>query len=81
MSQSELETRVTLVEEGKTELQNCCKQWENEVAVLLRRLEGSQSALHELGRENQSLRVLNQRRMTHFLFIIKKMIHVFLPSL
>ena len=40
-----------------------------------------EAALHELGRKYQSLQVLNERRMTHFLFIIKKMIHVFLPSL
>ena len=48
------------------ELQNNCSQWENEVdrlkfnaAELRRRLEDSQAALHELGRENQSLQVRN----------------------
>ena len=49
-------------------------------AELRRRLEDSQAALHELGRENQVLQVLYQSRMTHFLFIIKKT-NVFLPSL
>jgi peptidoglycan hydrolase CwlO-like protein len=64
ISNAELETRVALLEEGKTELQNNCNQWENEVdrlkfnaAELRRRLEDSQAALHELGRENQSLQV------------------------
>ena len=45
------------------------------------RVASLEAALHELGRKYQSLQVLNERRMTHFLFIIKKMIHVFLPSL
>ncbi|XP_046450750.1 early endosome antigen 1-like isoform X2 [Daphnia pulex] len=64
----ELETRVALLEEGKTELQNNCNQWENEVdrlkfnaAELRRRLEDSQAALHELGRENQSLQMENAK--------------------
>ena len=55
-----------MFEEEKTELQNNCSQWENEVdrlkfnaAELRRRLEDSQAALHELGRENQSLQVRN----------------------
>jgi hypothetical protein len=55
MSQSELETRVALLEEGKTELQNSLQLNADE---LRRRLEDSQAALHELGRENQSLQVL-----------------------
>lgn len=64
----ELETRVALLEEGNTELQNNCNQWENEVdrlkfnaAELRRRLEDSQAALHELGRENQSLQMENAK--------------------
>lgn len=64
--QTELETRLALFEEEKVELQNSCSQWENEVdrlkfnaAELRRRLEDSQAALHELGRENQSLQVGN----------------------
>ena len=55
-----------MFEEEKMELQNNCSQWENEVdrlkfnaAELRRRLEDSQAALHELGRENQSLQVRN----------------------
>ena len=55
---------MALLEEEKIELQNNCSQWENEVdrlkfnaAELRRRLEDSQAALHELGRENQSLQV------------------------
>lgn len=57
---------MALFEEEKVELQNNCSQWENEVdrlkfnaAELRRRLEDSQAALHELGRENQSLQVRN----------------------
>ncbi|KAI9562572.1 hypothetical protein GHT06_010026 [Daphnia sinensis] len=64
----ELETRVAILEEGNTELQNNCSQWENEVdrlkfnaAELRRRLEDSQAALHELGRENQSLQMENAK--------------------
>lgn len=84
MPQPELETRVALLEEGKTELQNSCNQWENEVdrlkfnaAELRRRLEDSQAALHELGRENQSLQVLNQSRMTIFILLSRKLMFFF----
>ena len=62
--QLELETRLTLAGEEKHALHNSCSQWETEVdrlkfnaVELRRRLEDSQAALHELGRENQSLQV------------------------
>ena len=61
----ELETRLALAGEEKDALHNSCAQWENEVdrlkfngVELRRRLEDSQAALHELGRENQSLQVI-----------------------
>jgi len=60
----ELETRLTIASEENNDLQNSCNQWETEVdrlkfnaVELRRRLEDSQAALHELGRENQSLQV------------------------
>lgn len=61
---AELEAKVSVLEEEKLELQNNSSQWETEVdrlkfnaVELRRRLEDSQAALHELGRENQSLQV------------------------
>lgn len=53
-----------MADEEKDALHNSCSQWETEVdrlkfnaVELRRRLEDSQAALHELGRENQSLQV------------------------
>lgn len=64
----ELETRLTLAGEEKHALHNSCSQWETEVdrlkfnaVELRRRLEDSQAALHELGRENQSLQMENAK--------------------
>lgn len=64
----ELEAKVALLEEEKANLQNNSNQWETEVdrlkfnsVELRRRLEDSQAALHELGRENQSLQMENAK--------------------
>lgn len=64
----ELETRLTIASEENNDLQNSCNQWETEVdrlkfnaVELRRRLEDSQAALHELGRENQSLQMENAK--------------------
>lgn len=62
---SERDASLSLLNDEKQQLQQHCSQWQNEVerlkmssAELRRRLEDSQAALHELGRENQSLQVL-----------------------
>lgn len=64
----ELETRLALLQEDKSAMENNCSQWESEVerlklngSELRRRLEDSQAALHELGRENQSLQMENAK--------------------
>lgn len=63
-----METRLALLQEDKSALENNCSQWESEVerlklnmGELRRRLEDSQAALHELGRENQSLQMENAK--------------------
>ena len=60
----EVETKLSLMEDESAQMKSQCNQWETEVERLKlnsieirRRLEDSQAALHELGRENQSLQV------------------------
>ena len=59
---------MALLQEDKSAMENNCSQWESEVerlklngSELRRRLEDSQAALHELGRENQSLQMENAK--------------------